>query len=167
MARHAAGDGMDRVLDVDALLLEQLGELAHVVLRLRDREPVARHDDDLAREGELHGDVLGASSARTVRPSSTRRPVPAPACTWPNAPKRTFATERFIAFAISSVSSVPEAPTSIPATIRSSEFEDEAGRGRGEARERVQQRDHDRHVRAADRQHEHHAEDQRERRSAR
>ena len=42
VAGHAAGDRVDRVGDVDALLLEQLGELADVVLRLRDREPVAR-----------------------------------------------------------------------------------------------------------------------------
>ena len=103
--------------DVDALLLEQLRELAHVVLRLRDREPVAGDDDDLAREGELHRDVLRgrrANGAAVVGASA----VPAPACTWPNAPNRTFVTERFMAFAISSVSSVPEAPTSIPATIR-------------------------------------------------
>ena len=33
------------------LLLEQVGELAHGVLRLRDREPVAGHDDDLPRVG--------------------------------------------------------------------------------------------------------------------
>ena len=39
----------------------------------------------------------------------------------PNAPKRTFASERFIARAISVVSSVPEAPTSIPLTIRTFE----------------------------------------------
>ena len=40
--------------------------------------------------------------------------------------------------------------------------EHEAGRRRREPGERVQQRDDDRHVRAADRQHEHHAEDERE-----
>ena len=54
--------------------------------------------------------------ARTVRPSSVRA-VPAPVWTWPKAPKRTFATERFIAFAMSSVRSVPAAPTSIPETM--------------------------------------------------
>ena len=40
--------------------------------------------------------------------------------------------------------------------------EHEARQCRREARERVEQRDHDRHVRAADRQHEEHAEQQRE-----
>ena len=41
--------------------------------------------------------------------------------------------------------------------------QDEAGGGRRDAGERVQQRDHDGHVGAADRQHEEHAEQQRER----
>ena len=119
MARHAAGDRVDRVLDVDALLLEQLREVAHVVLRLRDGEPVAGDEDDAARVGEHDRDVVrgrratGAPSApAALRPRSRDLP---------NAPKRTFAIERFIARAISVVSSVPEAPTSIPLTIRTFE----------------------------------------------
>ena len=36
---------------------------AHVVLRLRDGHPVAGHDDHLARERELDGDVLGRRRA--------------------------------------------------------------------------------------------------------
>ena len=36
MTGHAAGDGVDRVLDVDAAFLEHVGELTDVVLRLRD-----------------------------------------------------------------------------------------------------------------------------------
>ena len=56
----------------------------------------------------------------------SRRPLPPPrlpsaATTFPNAPKRTFAIERFIARAIIIVSSVPEAPTSIPLTMRTFE----------------------------------------------
>ena len=39
---HPAGDGMDGVLDVDALGLEELGQLADRVLGLGDGEPVAR-----------------------------------------------------------------------------------------------------------------------------
>ena len=42
VARHAAGDRVDRVADVDLACLEQVGELAGDVLRLRDREAVAR-----------------------------------------------------------------------------------------------------------------------------
>ena len=103
-----------------------------------------------------------ANGAAVVDPRARRLP----ACTWPNAPKRTFVTERFIAFAISSVSRVPEAPTSMPGDDQDVLVEHEAGRRRGEPGERVQQRDHDRHVGAADRQHEHHAEHEREQRSA-
>jgi hypothetical protein len=50
---------VDRVQHLDALLLEQLAELANVVLRLRDGEAVAGDDDHLARIGQHHGDVLG------------------------------------------------------------------------------------------------------------
>ena len=53
---------------------------------------------------------------RAVRPSSSAAPVPVWIC--PNAPKRTFVIDRFIARPISSVSSVPDAPTSAPLTIR-------------------------------------------------
>ena len=35
-------------VDLDALRLEHVGELAHRVLCLRDRHPVAGHDDDPA-----------------------------------------------------------------------------------------------------------------------
>ena len=53
---------------------------------------------------------------RTVPPLVAAAP-PDPAWTLPNAPNSTFAIERFIARPISSVSSVPEAPTSAPLTI--------------------------------------------------
>ena len=88
---------------LDALRLEQVGERAHVVLRLRDREPVAGDEDDLVRVGEHHGDVLGARAAHGAA-AARRRPRPPARVTWPNAPKRTFVIERFIARPISSVS---------------------------------------------------------------
>jgi hypothetical protein len=37
VAGHATGDGVDRVLDVDAALFEDVGELADGVLGLGDR----------------------------------------------------------------------------------------------------------------------------------
>ena len=77
-----------------------------------------------------------------------------PAGTWPNAPNRTFASERFIARPISTVSMVPEAPTSIPPTIRALFLKLEAGRRGREPGAHVKEGDHDRHVGAADRQHE-------------
>ncbi len=63
--------------------------------------------------------MIATSSAvvgRTEPVAPTAAP-PAPVCSWPNAPKRTFAIERFIAFAIIIVSNVPDAPTSMPLTI--------------------------------------------------
>ena len=64
--------------------------------------------------------MTATSSAVALRtlPPSPAATAAAASETWPNAPKRTFATERFIARAIIRVSSVPDAPTSIPATIR-------------------------------------------------
>ena len=71
----------------------------------------------------------------------------------PNAPKSTLANERFIALLIRIDSKKPEAPSSAPAMISTLLPMREAGRRGGEAGVRVEQRDHDRHVGAADRQH--------------
>jgi hypothetical protein len=60
---HAAGHRVDRVAHVDVAVLEQIGELARHVLRLCDRESVARHDDHPLGEGERDRDVLGAGAA--------------------------------------------------------------------------------------------------------
>ena len=49
----------------------------------------------------------------------------------------------------------------MPATISDGVLEREARRGRRQAGERVEQRDHDRHVGAADRQHDEQAEQRR------
>ena len=59
VAGHAAGDRMDRVFDLDALLLQHVGHFAQRVLGLRHRHAVAGHDDDLG--GVLHheGGVVG------------------------------------------------------------------------------------------------------------
>ncbi len=67
-----------------------------------------------------YASITATSSAVVLRtvPPSPAATAAAASETCPNAPKRTFATERFIARAIISVSSVPEAPTSMPATIR-------------------------------------------------
>ena len=59
-----------------------------------------------------------AVALRTVPPAAAPRRRQPVATTCPNAPKRTFAIERFIALPISIVSRVPEAPTSMPLTIR-------------------------------------------------
>ena len=105
--------------------------------------------------------MIATSSAVTERTFPSTAAAPAPACTWPNAPNSTFPIERFIARPISIVSSVPDAPTSAPLTIRTFESQLEPCRRSGETCERVQERDHDRHVGPADRQHEQDAEDER------
>ena len=95
MARHAAGDRVDRVADLDPVLLQDVGHLAQRVLRLRHRHAVARHDDD--RAGILHdeGGVLGA--ARFDRAGRRpRRPAGAAPPSVPKPPRITLKIERFI-----------------------------------------------------------------------
>src|SRR6266545_3131838 len=67
-----------------------------------------------------YASITATSSAvveRTLPPSAPAAAAGPAATTLPKAPKRTFAIERFIARPISIVSSVPDAPTSIPLTI--------------------------------------------------
>ena len=80
----------------------------------------------------------------------------------PKLVKSTFATERFMAFAISSVSSMPAAPTTMPAIISAGFCSTKPLEADGEAGEGVVDRDDDRHIGAADRQRHQNAEDQRE-----
>ena len=117
VARHAPGDRVDRVLDLDAALLELLGHLAHRVLGLGDGHAVAGHDDDLAGVGELDRDVRRRWSSAPCR--RARRPRP-------RRPRRRRRRSRRRRSPGSSGSSprpsgcvriVPEAPTIMPATI--------------------------------------------------
>src|ERR1700738_337249 len=68
-----------------------------------------------------YASMTATSSAvadRTAPPSVPAVAAASVALIWPKAPKSTLAIERFIARHISIVSSVPEAPTSIPLTIK-------------------------------------------------
>ena len=56
-------------------------------------------------------------TSRTVPPTPSAAAPGAPGVWAPNAPKSTFASERFMALPIRIVSSVPEEPTSDPAMI--------------------------------------------------
>ena len=143
--------------DVDALGLEQLRELAHLVLRLRDGEAVARDDDDALRVREHHGDVVGRGRAngRAVGARRGRRP---------GRDLAERAEEDVRDRAVHRAAHLHRQQRSgradeHPAHDQDVRVQHEAGRGRGEAGERVQQRDHDRHVRAADRQDEQDAEE--------
>jgi len=58
---------MDRVLDLDAALFEQVGKVADRVLSLRDGHAVAGGDDDLIRVREHRCDVVGGQRANVDR----------------------------------------------------------------------------------------------------
>ncbi len=72
-------------------------------------------------------------------------------------------TERFIAVAISMVRIVPEEPTRVPATIRATLSSAKPAAAAERPVKAFKQRDHDRHVGAADRQDDEVAEDRRRR----
>jgi hypothetical protein len=58
VTRHPPGDGVNRVLDVDASLFQVRRELADSVLRFGHRETIARNDDDAARVCESNCGIL-------------------------------------------------------------------------------------------------------------
>ena len=105
--------------------------------------------------------MSSAVPVRTDRPASPSSP-PVAVITEPKALKRMLGSERPMAVLIIRVSRMPEAPTSVPATISRFAVEREARGGHGQAGERVQQRDQHRHVGAADGQHEDDPEHERE-----
>ncbi len=80
----------------------------------------------------------------------------------PKPENSTLPSERFMALAISCVSSVPAEPTTVPAMIIAALLHHEAFEGDRQAGEGVVHRDHDRHVGAADRQRHQYAEHQRQ-----
>ncbi len=157
--RHPAGHRVDRVADVDSALLEAVRQLAHVVLCLGDGQAVAGHDHHAARVGEHDGDVVGARRAHLAAGRSGHR-------------------RGTTAGAKGAEHDVDDRAVHGPAHHLGEQgaggadqragddqcvvVEHEAGRRRRQAGERVEQRDHDRHVGAADRHHHGHAEQCRE-----
>src|SRR3954447_6669492 len=117
VTRHPAGHRMDAVADVDTALFEQLRQLVDGVLCLRDRQAVPGYDDTR----RAYASRIATSSTVPVR---TDRSAPSAATTAVvgvavMAPKRMFVSGRPIALLISCVSKVPDAPTSVPATMSS------------------------------------------------
>src|SRR5690606_32092258 len=55
---HPARHGVDCVADFAALPLDELGQLAHLVLCLGDSQTIPGDDDDQPRVGELDGGVF-------------------------------------------------------------------------------------------------------------
>ena len=151
MTRHATRDRMDGVLDVDAALLELVGEFADRVLGLGDSQSVPGDDDDLWRrraDGRVVGRVSRIGSCSPVRTGAATRGRA------PQAPKITFMTERFIAFAIRKVRIGPEAPTRAPAMTRAWLSSTRPASAAAKPVSELRIGDHDGHVRAADRKHE-------------
>ena len=159
VARHPAGDRVDRVLHVDAARLEQLGQLADGVLGLGDGEAVAGHDDDVLGVGQLDRDVVDADLADRAAPAPTGRRRRAVAAAEPadhdvqDRPVHGVGHELGQDRARGADEGAGDDQDRV--------VDDEAGHRHGRAGERVQQRDDDRHVGAADRQGHRDAEDQR------
>ena len=159
MAGHPARDRVDRVVDGDPALLELVGDLLDRVLGLGDGEAVAGDDHDGVGVGELDRRVLGAD--RDVGPFLAR---PAAAAGGGAAEAgeedvgdRAVHRRRHLQGEDRSRGADQGAGDDQGDVV-----EREAGGRGGEAGEGVQQRDHDRHVGAADRQHDEVAEDRRE-----
>ena len=163
VAGHPAGDRVDRVVDLGAARDQQVDQLAQRVLGLGDREAVAGHDDHPVGVAEHDRDVLGAGRLH--------RPVGGLA-----AAERRAALERAeqdvghrAAHGLGHQQGEERAGR---ADERAGHQQQRVGqhvaaRGDGQAGERVEQRDDDRHVGAADRQHQEYADQQAEQRDAR
>ena len=157
MTRHAAGDGVNGVVDLDAAGDEQVGELPQRALRLRNSEPVPGNEDHLVRIPEHDRDVV--RSGRAHRAISTTRPAPA----------RSRAIERTEecrgdrpAHGLGHLSREERARCTDKRAGNDEEdvSEDVAARRDREAGEGIEKRDDDRDVGAADRQHEQNAHEQ-------
>ena len=150
---HAARHRVDGEDHLDAARLERRLQLGDGVLALRDREAVAGHDHDLLRVAEQHADVLGARRAH--RPVGCRRRAGRRAAAErAEQDARDAATHRRRHRPGEDRSGRPDE------RARHDEqhvAEHEARRRDREAREGVEQRDHDRHVGAAHGKHEQHA----------
>ena len=158
VARHAPGHRVDRVVDRHPSLLQLVSHLLDRMLGLGDGQTVARDDHDDVGVGELDRRILGADRGHRTLPRRCPRPPPGRP---PKPAKRMLPTERFIAVAISIVRIVPEEPTKVPATISATLSRANPAAAAESPVKAFSMRDHDRHVGAADRQHDEVAEDRR------
>ena len=156
MAGHPARDRVDRVLDLDATLLEEVGQLADRALGLGDRQAVTGHDDDALAVGQQDGRVLGGDL-----PDRLLAFVAGPAISAP--PPARSAEEDVGDGAVHRPRHEQREERAGGADQGTGDdqcliVEHETGERRREAGQGVQDGDDDRHVRAADRQHEQGAE---------
>ncbi len=159
--RHAPGHGVDRVADADAAILERLGQLARGVLRLRDREAVPWHDDDIAGVGEHHGRIVGGGCLDRQRLAGARCAATAAGLELAERAEDDVG-ERAIHRSCHQHTEEDARRTDQGAgDDQRLVVEREAGQHAADTRCRVQQRDHDGHVSAADREHQRHADHER------
>src|SRR5882672_10849624 len=113
MPGHAAGHGMNTVLNRDAALLQRVAKFAHHVLGLRRRHPVTGNEHHLI----AYASWTATSSRPTSRISPCWPSTPATVAALPKAPNSTFVIERFIARHIRIERMNPEKPSKVPAMI--------------------------------------------------
>ena len=152
VAGHAPGDRVDRVADLHLAFFERLGQLAHGVLGLSDRHPVAGHDHHAVGVGELDRGVGGARRAHRAgvlagAAGALDRAAAAEAA-GDDRRDRAVHRDRHQVREDRARGADDHAGDDQRGVVQR-----DAGGGGGEAGEGVQQRDHDRHVGAADREH--------------
>ena len=163
MSGHAAGDRMDRVLHVDASLLEHVLQLAGSVLGLRHGKAVAGDDDHALRVGEQGAEILGRRRADASRRASrAARGRGGDRVHLAEGSEEHVGQRAAHGVAHHLGQQATRGPDQRPRHDEREVVQREAARGHGKAGERVQQRDDHRHVGAADGQHERHAKDERE-----
>ena len=136
-----------------------VAKIADGVLCLGDRHTVTGNEDDALSRIENHSDVFGRRAANVgVDLVRMTRPNPPPSMT----PNSTLNNDRFIALHISCVRMTPDAPDQRPGDDQHVVVDHEASRRRRQAGVRVQQGDDDRHIGAADRIDQQHAQDGRQ-----
>ena len=160
MSRHPPCDRVDRVLDLDVALLKLARQLADCVLGLRDGHSIAGNNHHLAREGHLNCRIGGARCAdRAAVLAST-------SCASFSAAATKAAGDDARNRAVHRVSHQSRQDRARGADDHAGNdqrrvVERQSGGRRGEACEGVQQRDNNRHVGAADRQHDEESEQRR------
>ena len=160
VAGHAAGHGMDRVAHVHALGDQLLRHLFHRVLRARDGQAVARNDDHALGVAEQERDVFRrARLDRLLLRVRWRGAFGAAEAAEDDAEER----------AVHRLAHDVGEDRARRADERSRDDEQRVVQREADARRRpsriaVQHRDHDRHVGAADRDDDQHAEHERDRR---
>ena len=160
MAWHPPGDRVDRVLDLDPPLLQRVGELLDHVLRLGHGEAVAGHHHHPAGVGQHRPDVLGAP-----RPDAAIAARAQPLCgdlDLAEGPEQDVRDRAAHGVAHELGQERTGGSNQGAGHDQREVVQDEpAGRHR-QAGAGVEQRDHDGHVRAADREDERDAEHERE-----